>query len=173
MLHTLLKCVNQRILNNQNACIKREVLFKGNVRHNFLLEVKIISAHYKKLLNCSRHLSACFNIQHHRTHEDVFKIIFIISYTLVYLLVVVFSGQTLCNEYANVNRSLVYLYNILIINPLSVEAKCVKDLKLLVKANPIQIDCNSKVVLGTYLLPAIMALSTTSVIVILQFYHFI
>lgn len=65
MLHTLLKCVNQRILNIQDTFIKRgdEVLFKGNFRHNFLSEVKIISAHYKKLLNCSRHLSACFNIQ--------------------------------------------------------------------------------------------------------------
>ncbi|XP_026747583.1 uncharacterized protein LOC113508698 [Trichoplusia ni] len=124
---------------------------------------------------------------------EIVKLIFIIMYTLVCLFVLVFSGQTLCNEYANIYRSLTCLYNVLIISkfikfcvfkksyinkyvfsdPSSVEAKCVKDLKLLVKANPIQIDCNSKVVLGTYLLPAIMALSTTSVIVILQFYHFI
>lgn len=69
MLHALFKCLNQRVLNIQDTYnMKRvgEVLSTEKVHHdsgNFRLKVKIISSQYKRLLNCSKHLSACFKVQ--------------------------------------------------------------------------------------------------------------
>ncbi|CAH0604920.1 unnamed protein product [Chrysodeixis includens] len=125
-------------------------------------------------LTSYNYVTTLYGIIKSLVENDMNKTVYVSFYAFVLLYfafcnnIILVASQNLRNEWLILQRRLSKLYSTLSIYS-TPEAKSLKNLYILVKNNPIQIQFISKIFLGMHLAPIVLSLSVTYAIIILQF----